>query len=284
MTTLLVLFALFGVAPLALGLGLTARRLVRPHYASIPGSVLLCAIAFNLVFFWQELWLVIPKALTPGLHPVLFHNDHDWTGDAPIAELLQGSGAVATLAVGAIFAAILAARSGLGQGMRLFCFWMAFQGISQSFTQLAVGTMVPGNDVGRALTYLGAGQEARIALTVATAAALAVSGVILARLFPAELPDGRVHPSTGTSVILASAFLSVILIIPFRVPRSPIETTLIPLLVNLVGAGWTTLGFAGAPAGAKPAEPARTGSLVPVLCLGALLLVFQLLLRPGIRF
>ena len=52
-------------------------------FRRVVASALLCALAFNLTFFWQELWLVIPKALTPGLHPILFHNDHDWTGSAP---------------------------------------------------------------------------------------------------------------------------------------------------------------------------------------------------------
>ncbi len=43
-------------------------------------SALLCAFAFNLIFFIQELFLVVPKALTPGLRPTLFHNNHHWTG------------------------------------------------------------------------------------------------------------------------------------------------------------------------------------------------------------
>jgi len=284
MTTLLLLFAAFALAPLALGLGLAARAPTRLPNLRILGSVLFCALAFNLVFFWQELWLVIPKALTPGLHPILFHNDHDWTGSAPIAELLQGSGAVATLVIGLAFAAILAARPGLGDSMRLFCFWMAFQGLSQSLTQLAVGTVLPGNDVGRALAYLDVGQAGHAILAILAAAALAISGLLLARLFPAEPTDGRVHPSAGISVILAAALLSVILIIPFRIPRNPIETTAIPLMVNLIGAGWTTLGFARTPRGARLGAPVRTGFLLPILCLCTLLLVFQLLLRPGIRF
>jgi hypothetical protein len=33
------------------------------------GSTLLYTLAFNLTFFIQELFLVVPKALTPGLRP-----------------------------------------------------------------------------------------------------------------------------------------------------------------------------------------------------------------------
>jgi hypothetical protein len=59
------------------------------------GSSLLYAIAFNLTFFIQELFLVIPKSLTPGLYPTLFHNNHTWTGTNPLQDLLQGTGALA---------------------------------------------------------------------------------------------------------------------------------------------------------------------------------------------
>src|SRR5262245_10284542 len=58
-------------------------------------SALACTLAFNLTFFIQELFLVVPKALTPGLSPTLFHNNHTWTGTHPLAELFQGTGALA---------------------------------------------------------------------------------------------------------------------------------------------------------------------------------------------
>jgi hypothetical protein len=61
-------------------------------------SALLYALAFNLTFFIQELFLVLPKALTPGLRPTLFHNNHTWQGDNPLANLLQGTGALAIAA------------------------------------------------------------------------------------------------------------------------------------------------------------------------------------------
>jgi hypothetical protein len=91
MTALLWLLAAIGAAPLAAG----AWGLPPPSSRASPlpplGAVLLCALAFNLTFSWQELSLVVPKALTPGLHPVLFHNDHAWTGHAPTVELLAGA-------------------------------------------------------------------------------------------------------------------------------------------------------------------------------------------------
>jgi hypothetical protein len=69
-------------------------------------SVLLYALAFNLIFFIQELFLVLPKALTPGLRPILFHNNHCWEGQNPLASLFQGTGALAIF-ICAFFCALL---------------------------------------------------------------------------------------------------------------------------------------------------------------------------------
>jgi hypothetical protein len=101
-------------------------------------SILLCTLAFNLTFFWQELWLVIPKAMTPGLHPTLFHNNHIWTGSNPIADLFQGTGAAATLVSGLTFCTLLSQPRSDRPTWRLFLYWMAFQGIYQSLTQITV--------------------------------------------------------------------------------------------------------------------------------------------------
>ncbi len=266
----LLLFAI-GAAPLALGaarLGRSLRTRLRV------GSVILCALAFNLTFFWQELWLVIPKALTPGLHPVLYHNDHDWTGHSAAAELLQGTGALATLASGLAFGAGLAMARRLSPTWRLFLFWMAFEGLYQSLMQLAVGALVPGNDVGRALAYLHAAAAARWSLLALAVAGMALAGVCLAR---------RYSGGAGLEIAL-TAMLAIAPIIPFRVPRGLAEVVLIPLLVNLAGAGWTTLGasIAGAPAATR--ERQRVAILVPSVALCVTLLLFQLVLRRGLAF
>jgi len=283
MAVILLLFAVLGIAPLAIGLALAAHGSRTSVPLPILGSVLFCALAFNLVFFWQELWLVIPKAFTPGLHPVLFHNNHEWTGSAPTAELLQGCGALATLTLGLAATGLLATGSRLSATARLFCFWMAFQGLSQSLTQLGIGAVVPGNDVGRALTYLGLSPLVHVGLALVAAVALALSGTTLARLFPAAAHGEQVAAPSGIKIILLAAILSVGLIVPFRIPRNPVETSLIPLIVNIVGAGWTTLGFALARKDGS-GDPVRAPLAWPSLALFALLLIFQLILRPGIRF
>lgn len=277
MTALFLLILATGIAPLAAGLLLLKPSADRSWPSTV--SVLLCALAFNLTFFWQELWLVIPKALTPGLHPVLYHNNHDWIGDAPIVELLQGSGAVATLFSGLAFCVILARSRRMSATWRLFVFWMAFQGLYQSLTQLAIGTLVPSNDMGRAMGYLGVGTAVHNLLL-----ALAVAGMALAGSWLAGRASQAGTRNSGYGLLL-TALLSVIVVIPFRLPRNLIEVALIPLIVNLVGIGWLILGTALARRKAEHGQNAAQASLTgPALALGAAFLLFQLVLRPGIAF
>jgi hypothetical protein len=63
------------------------------------------------------------------------HNDHDWTGSARIAELLQATGALATLGSGLAALALLSASRRWSVDGRLLLWWMAFRGLFQSLTQ-----------------------------------------------------------------------------------------------------------------------------------------------------
>src|SRR5690606_31595501 len=116
-------------------------------------SALLYTLAFNLIFFIQELFLVVPKALTPGLRPTLFHNNHGWEGDHSLASLFQGTGALATLIVG-LGCTLLLRRGHGGPALRLFLFWMAFAGIFMALPQVVIGAISPASDVGMAMEYL----------------------------------------------------------------------------------------------------------------------------------
>ncbi len=281
--SLLLLAAGAGILPFLLGL----VRLRRPVAGTSPwppaASILACALAFNLTFFWQELWLVIPKAMVPGLSPVLYHNDHDWTGSAPIAQLLQGTGALATLCSGlASFGALRAGR-GLSPGARLLLFWLAFQGLFQSLAQWAVGSLLPGNDVGRALAYLGANGMARAGLCAASIAAMAAAGRALASQAPAGLADARAGGTRAfASALLATGAGCVVLSVPFREPRELVEVVLIPALVCLIGIGWLVFGSAMGRVREQPGT--RIGSMRLLLALAVLLALFQGVLRSGVRF
>ena len=283
MKSLVILIVAGGLLPFLIGLVRLGRAPSQGRPWPRAVSIVLCTLAFNLTFFWQELWLVLPKAVA-GLSPVLFHNDHDWTSRAKIADLLQGTGALATFASGSVALAVLAARGPMSANWRLFVYWMAFQGLFQSLTQVAIGSVLPGNDVGRALAYLGATGLAKSLLRGASIVAMALAGTALAALAPSGLAQSGTHGTRAFAwAMLLTAFGCVVLSVPFREPRDVVEVVLIPFVVNLIGVGWVVFG---ASAGrARPATiPGATGLAGPLAALVALLLVFQLVLRPGIHF
>lgn len=253
-------------------------------------SALLYALAFNLIFFIQELFLVLPKALTPGLRPTLFHNNHRWEGDNPLASLFQGTGALATLITGLICAFLLKRQVGRSSAMRLFLIWMAYNGFMQSLPQVVVGSIEPQNDVGMAMEYLQFGAPAKtaaafVALIAIAAAALKLRGPLLSL---AEKPDdiatGRARTAFMLRVAAVPALAAILLIIPFRIPRNWVEVVAVPVVVTIIGVAWIQAG-AWAVEGVK--AQGTLGSKSAAYACGALLillLIFQCVLRPGIAF
>jgi hypothetical protein len=162
---------------------------------------------------------------------------------------------------------------------------MAFQGLYQSLTQLAIGTMLPSNDVGRALAYLHAGVAAKGALAAVAVTAMALAGVLLARAFPSDGEEGEtVRTRAFVQKMLLTAMLAIALIVPFRLPREFVEVALIPLFVNLVGVGWLAVGAAIVRPGAGSEGQDRPAVVGPALALGVTLILFQFVLRRGIAF
>ena len=80
------------------------------------------------------------------------------------------------------------------------------------------------------------------------------------------------------------ATAAILLIIPFRVPRQFTEVVMVPVIVTVIGIAWRQAGAWATSdvkaSGRSSQEPSRyaIGGLV------MLLLIFQFLLRPGIRF
>ncbi|MDP9421607.1 MAG: hypothetical protein M3Q19_02020 [Pseudomonadota bacterium] len=289
---LTILFAGFGLLfPWAFALIL---RLRTPGEVVFPGrigwrpvvhSMLAYVLAFNLTFFIQELFLVLPKAMVPGLRPILYHNNHNWYGEAEIAELFQGTGALAILLSGLLFGWIVARQ----QRPALFPLWMAFNGLFQSLPQFIVGAIVPENDMGRAYDYLGIGPVGEAIMALAALAAMPFAGLWLGRRFLATAWEAAPVASARTrfGYLLRMAGLAALAALPiiilYRVPRELIEVLSAPVLVPLFGYGWMQLaafrsgnikGQGQPPAGLKPLALAAI----------ALLIFFQLVLRPGISF
>jgi hypothetical protein len=288
------------VAPLLLAL----RGLLRPHRvpreaAQAPvrhswqlsaSSALLYAIAFNLTFFIQELFLVLPKALLSGVHPVLFHNNHTWVGENPLTSLFQGTGALAILASGVLCAWRLRRRPSRSRTVQLFLIWMAYNGLLQALPQVVVGAVYAGSDVGMAMDYLGWGEGTRnlaalLALAAIPPAALRMIRPLLALAdSPAQVGDARTRSVFIFRTATLPALVAIALIIPFRIPREPLEVLAPPAVVTFIGVAWIQAG-AWRVRGVRPmGATAVLSAWRPLGVLIGLLLLFQLLLRPGIRF
>ena len=247
-------------------------------------STLALALAFNLIFFIQELFLVVPKAFTPGLEPTLFHNNHDWRGHHQLEDLLQGTGALATVIAGVLFSWWLARRTPKGDVTRLVLFWLALLGFLSALPQVLIGTVILQNDVGRAMSYLHFTPTARLLASIGAFFAMAVACWRLTPYLLSVAPaDESRRGATAVRLALLPCLLAIPLIAAFRVPNSTIEVLLPPCVDASIAAAWIV-------AAAWHPRPVNTGlpRSVPVswlfVALGCLLALFQLVLRPGIDF
>lgn len=292
---LLVLF----VAPLAYALvgWMRSRRMPAPR-APLPrwnwritlASLLLYVLAFNLVFFVQEVFLVLPKAFVPGVDPTLFHNNHSWTGEHPLTELFQGTGALATLLLGIACAWRLRRNAAAPAWRRMLLFWLAFGGVFMALPQVVAGVLIPQGDVGRAMAYLALAPAAKTALALLSLAAMPLFALWLLRPLLA-LADAPAQVATARGrhrfVFLAATLpglLAIAPIVAYRVPREWIEVLIVPVVVTIVGLAWIQAGAWRV----ADVEVRGTSAHWPTAALFvaaiALLAVFQLVLRPGITF
>jgi len=297
---LIVILLVLVVAPMAYAVLGWARtrseraRAVRPlptwNWRMSLASMLLYVLAFNLVFFVQELFLVLPKALVPGLRPTLFHNNHSWTGTHPLAELFQGTGALATLLLGTACGWRLRRSASGPAWWRLLLFWLAFGGVFMALPQVVAGALLPQGDAGRAMAYLGMGEGARTVVALLALGAIPLSALWLLKPLlelaedPAQVADAGARHRYVFLAASLPALLAIGLIVPFRVPREWIEVLIVPVVVTVVGLAWlqACAWRATRPAVRKGAQAWPVAALLVAVL--ALLALFQLVLRPGIAF
>jgi len=284
--TWLVAVPLVALAVLARRRGATAPAPV-PAWRDTWASLLYFALAFNIVFFVQELFLVLPKAFVPGLNPTLFHNNHTWRGSDPIAALFQGTGALATLLLG-LGCALALRRPARSTGLQLLLAWLAYCGAFMALPQFVIGAVVPQNDVGMAFTWFGLAPTAKVLLAILALLAMPTVAAVLAPAFLALAPAGA-HPRTRFRAAWRLAALPALLALPlvfaFRVPREWLEVVLLPLIVVACGIPWLLVASAARPARNDASTGRHPAALAgPALAVLSLLAVFQLLLRPGIPF
>jgi hypothetical protein len=264
--------------------------MVRWNWKLTSASALIDTLAFNLIFFIQELFLVLPKAFTPGLRPTLFHNNHSWDGDSPLVRLFQGTGALATFITASVCAILLRRGWGRTSTRRLFLIWLAYNGFFQSLPQVIIGAFIPANDVGMAMDYFGLSSAAKMTAAMVAVIAMPVIAVGLTRPLlslaedPVEIGSGGARTGFIFGIATLPAVAAVALIIPFRVPRNWIEVAMVPVVVTCIGIIWMQAAAwlvrnASANGDSRNMSVASLAGAVVVL-----LLVFQLVLRPGIHF
>jgi len=259
------------------------------NYTTMINSAVLYALAFNLIFFLQELFLVLGKKAL-GLKAFLYHNNHNWVGEHPMTLLMQGSGALAIFLIGllclVIFQFILYSKS----IWKLFVLWLAFHGLIQSIPQVMVAYFDPGTDVGEALVgYLNLSQPSLIILAITSMTATAIISIWFSRQLlefvsnDVDLNNPKVKFKYIRFIAVGAAIMGSILIVPFRIP--PLGQAITPFIVLVFSIPWIW----SAAAMSKPII--RTSNRInekiywsPIVLLVLILIFFRLVLAPGLEF
>ena len=245
-------------------------------------------VAFNLIFFLQELFLVLGKTAL-GLTAHLYHNNHTWEGSHEMASLMQGSGALAIAAIGCLcLLSLCLMRTKTGRGVwTLGLLWLAFHGLAQSLPQVTVASLDPGTDVGESLVgYMALPQAALVLLGILSVLlTVFISGLFCRLLLGFAPSDGgprgnlRFVAYTAAAAGLAACFL----IIPFRI--LPASQIVAPFLVFAFTVTWLwALAGRLEPLFEFPNQLNEKVYPSPIVALIALLLFFRLVLAPGITF
>lgn len=295
MTIIQVFFATLFLAPIVWGAlywvkykSVSSPKII-VNYSSLINSAVLYALAFNIIFFLQELFLVLGKNAL-GLKSFLYHNNHTWEGEHPLDTLMQGSGALAIFLIGLICLVVFKYLINYQSIWKLFVLWLAFHGLMQSLPQVVVATMDPNTDVGQALVgYLNLSQPLLLILAITCIIAIPPLNIWFSKKL-LELFSGDIdmyNPKARFKYIrfvaVGAAFVGSILIIPFRV--MPLSQAITPFVVFAISIPWI---WVSAPV---TRDIRHTGNrindkiyLSPIVFLILLLIFFQLVLAPGVEF
>jgi hypothetical protein len=141
-----------------------------------------------------------------------------------------------------------------------------------------------------ALDYLRIGAPAKSIAALVALAAIPLAALSLRRSLlsladsQASIASIRARTRFVFQVATLPSLAAILLIIPFRVPREWIEVVAVPVVATAIGMVWIQAG-AWSVTGVKPAGRSGEQSIAyPLAALLVLLILFQLLLRPGVRF
>ena len=263
------------------------QRISYPTFILVLNSAVLYALAFNLIFFIQELFLALGKRWL-GLKAVLYHNNHNWYGEHPMDDLAQGYGAVAIFFTAIICLALARGIKDSKHWVQLFFLWMSFQGFAQSLPQFITAFMAADTDTGQAFTYLGLGQTTGWIIAIFSLLLMLLLGAVFSK-FLLQLASSVLVTETARRrfgylfrIALVASVIGIILIVPFRI--MPWSRAMAPIFVTLFS---IPMVFAHAWK-LKPLIPVNNNInqrffLLPLILLAILLLIFQLILAKGVE-
>jgi hypothetical protein len=265
----------------------TKNRISYPGFILIINSAVLYALAFNLIFFIQELFLALGKRWL-GLKAILYHNNHNWEGSHPMEGLAQGYGAAAIFITAILCLIIARIIKDSKHWLQLFFLWMAFQGFAQSIPQFITAFMAPDTDTGQAFTYLGLSQTAGWIISIAGIILMLLVSSLYSKYLLQLAPGSSYTENAKTRfgyisrIALFASVIGIILIIPFRImpwdrATAPVFVTLLSIPMVFVNA-WKV----------KPTKTINSDVnkkifVLPIIFLTILLLIFQLILAKGVE-
>ena len=259
------------------------------NYTTMINSAVLYALAFNLIFFLQELFLVLGKKAL-GLEAFLYHNNHNWVGEHPMTLLMQGSGALAIFLIGLICLVIFRFILNSKSIWKLFVLWLAFHGLIQSIPQVMVAYLDPSTDVGEALVgYLNLSQPFLIILAITSITATVMICIWFSRQLlefvskDVDLNNPKVKFKYIRFIAVGAAIIGSILVVPFRIP--PIGQAIAPFIILVFSVPWIW-SSAAVSKHIRPTSNSINEKIYwsPIVFLVLLLIFFRLVLAPGVEF
>jgi len=291
------LFAFLLIGPIILALwGYFKWKNVALHQAenkwnvvpTVINSSVLYALAYNIIYFIQELFLVFGKKWI-GLKAYLYHNNHKWIGEDPRDDLMQGLGALTIFLLGILLLILFFKIRDSKHWITLFILWLAYHGLIQSLPQLSSVPMDRGSDVGQAITYLQLGLKMDYMISYMSIIAIIALAYGFSKWFMQFAPvhiildHGLKRFRSIFFIVLLPAVLGTLVLFPYRImPINRYQMTVMLLLVCIP----EIFAFSWLIKGVKPIGNEVNDRIVavPIVLSILVLLFFQLVLAPGVVF
>ena len=265
----------------------SATEVAVPLWPGVLNASLYFALAFNLIYFVQEFFLAWPKSLLPGVDAVVYHNNHNWSGDHPDVILYQGAGALAIIVLGALLTAIGTLLGKRLRGAHPIIWWSACMGLALGLIQISIAAMHPDNDVGQAFEFLGLATEVRQLLAFLNVTAVIAFGTYFVRPLLAMAPAGAL--TTPRSRVLYTLKFAVVplvagTLIAWANRAPPIGHLTMPLFSGLFILPWTLAAAAITPVPTPVTDRLHRGVDWPLIIVSLVVLfVFRLVLAEGLH-